>query len=486
MRKIYDGISENVTYTSIDNLKLIKIKDYDVLINQEMGGWAQVSKNECEQLTKKNNVLSRELGKKAYEVGLAKRNGSLIFDKSKIKLSPGVLYFFEFNLSNACNLKCVYCSNETCTEEIKQPDVNIGKKWIDRICEYVKEKKVPHVALEFTGGEPLVNVEFISNVLRYAKKKLETNNISYAILFATNLTVLGDKQLQMLKEFNPSIQVSLDGPKYVHDMQRPFPNGKGSFDTVIRNLNILKENGIEIHAISSVVTGMSVDYLTDISKFLLEQEYFQMTLQPIQSIGRGMNVNLKLDANKYVDKLFETIDTVILPYWIKNHESMSKNHKKFHIRMAGLMFSFLLEPWRNYMCQRCPCGNSSTIISVDAYGNVYGCNQAPFNDKTRLGNIKDNSFIECQNTENSRVFRERSLENIEECSQCEFKVFCQGGCPKSALSINNTINSPGDSCELNKKLFKMGMEKIIEKAYPTQFMYSIGGSFIRKSSKLDN
>lgn len=196
-----------------------------------------------------------------------------------------------------------------------------------------------------------------------------------------------------------------------------------------------------------------------------------MTLQPMQAVGRGSRISkLAVDPQVYVDKLFEALDTVILPYW--------KEHKlKFHVRHLGILFMYLLEPWRNYMCQRSPCGNSSTIISTDAFGNVYGCNHAPFNEETLLGNIMINSYEECQRNKNAIKFRERSYNKIELCSKCLFRSFCQAGCPKTALSLHDTIMAPGDLCAFNKALFMKGMEKLIEKAYPSELVYDLASSY---------
>ena len=198
-----------------------------------------------------------------------------------------------------------------------------------------------------------------------------------------------------------------------------------------------------------------------------------MTLQPMAATGRGAEVlELLPDPEEYVFYLMKVMREVLLPEWLKNHEHM-------HVRHLGLGFAYLLEPWRNYMCQRCPCGCSSTIISTKANGDVYGCNTAPYTEETLLGNIIELSFEECVNSENAKIFQERDIIKIEECRDCVFRSYCQGGCPKSALSLHGDIHTPGDICELNKYLFTSCLEAMLDESIPYGFIKSFANSFIR-------
>lgn len=474
MKTCFNGVTARPEYEVPAYLEVIKVKDHQVVINPENGGWASLTEDELIQLFFPYKVLNDELFEKLHFAGLVKRNGGFLFEFNKVSHSPGKLYFYEFDLSNACNLNCIYCSNETTDGPIKQPDPGIGKIWIDRICEYVKENNLPIVTLEFTGGEPLVNIEFLTGVCEYALEKFGQLDIKPDILFASNMTVLGQKQIDYIKKFKPSIQVSLDGPKEIHDAQRSFHSGKGSFDVIIKNLETLKREGVPARTISSVITSRSVEHMPKIAQFILDMGYLQMTLQPMHCIGRaGREKELACDPDVYVEKLFETLDKVILPSWLK-----TKTH--MHVRHLGIMFAYLLEPWRNYMCQRSPCGNSLTIISTDAKGDVYGCNQAPFNEETVLGNISNMSFSQCKESGNARKISERKIEKIEECRKCVFRSYCQGGCPKTALTIHGQFNKPGDTCGFNRALFTKGMEKLIENAYPLDLVRDLAMSYARR------
>lgn len=428
------------------------------------------------QLYSPYRILSKELGEKAYTAGIARKNGSLIFDSEKVSHALGSIHFFEFNMCSSCNLKCIYCSSETSTSDMKKPDVSIGKLWIDRVYEYINKEKVYRPTIEFTGGEPLVNVDFMAEVCEYMINKLKDICSDIDIVFSTNLTVLDDKQIDFIKRFKPKMQVSLDGPEDIQNLHRPFPNGKGSYQTVINNLKHLSYEGVPVNSVSSVITAKSVDRMPEIAQQIIDLGIVQMTLQPMNAVGQARNViSLMPDPQKYVDKLFETADKVILPFWLKTKADV-------HVRHLGLSFAYLLQPWRNYMCQRCPCGSASSIISTNSKGEVYGCNQAPFDDSTVLGNIKTMSFWECQKSDNAQRFRNRDLKEIEMCSQCLYRSFCQGGCPRTALTLHGGINYPGDACEMNKALISKALEKMVCNEYPIEFIRTLANSYMAVNS----
>lgn len=469
----FNGVTQRPQYEIPGNLGVIRIKNSSIVINPSTGGWAALSEDEIINLFSPYRNVGGELFDDSYNAGLIKRNGSFIFESNKLSHSPGKLYFFEFDLSSTCNLNCIYCSNNTNSGIVKELDLDIGILWIDKIYEYAVSSELPEVILEFTGGEPLINIDFINQICCYAFDKFKALKIVPEIHFATNLTVLGHKQIDFMKKFKPFVQVSLDGPKEIHDEHRSFYSGKGSYDTIVKNLDILKKEDIKIETISSVITSKSVNYMPEIAQFILDLGYTRMTLQPMHCIGRASNdLNLACNSDIYVNKLFETMSNVILPFWIRTKHQV-------YIRHLGILFAYLLEPWRSYMCQRCPCGNSSSIISTDAKGDVYGCNQAPFNEDTVLGNIRQVNFLQCMESANAKKILDRQIENIKECRTCIFRSYCQGGCPKTALTVHGTIEKPGDICDLNRKLFAKGIEKLVEDAYPMDLIRVLADTFLK-------
>ncbi len=88
--------------------------------------------------------------------------------------------------------------------------------------------------ISFYGGEPLLNVEFIKEIVNYTQK-LQNHHITFKYMMTTNAIYL-KKYLDLILKYNFILTVSLDGTEE-NDAHRIFPNGKTSFKIVY---NILK------------------------------------------------------------------------------------------------------------------------------------------------------------------------------------------------------------------------------------------------------
>jgi uncharacterized protein len=108
------------------------------------------------------------------------------------------------------------------------------------------------------GGEPtLLPLDFYRFALAaQARLKRDDQRIGNAI--QTNGTLLNDELCQFLADNRFYVGVSIDGPRSLQDVQRPFISGRGSSDTVHRGIRLLKEWGIE-HGILMVIDCAAIE-----------------------------------------------------------------------------------------------------------------------------------------------------------------------------------------------------------------------------------
>ena len=153
-----------------------------------------------------------------------------------------------FEVTDACNLKCTYCIygkfyNNHDDRVNKQIDIKKAKIFIDFLIEKLSlpANKSPRneVLISFYGGEPLLNINFIKEVVYYTQQK-QDNHIKFSYIMTTNAVYL-KKHFHFLFKYNFSITVSLDGSKE-NDSHRKFPNGKPSFGVVYQNLKYIQDN----------------------------------------------------------------------------------------------------------------------------------------------------------------------------------------------------------------------------------------------------
>ena len=108
--------------------------------------------------------------------------------------------FFEWEITNECNSKCVHCYNNSgrkLSDELNNSELD---KVVEELC-----KRKP-IKVDFIGGEPLLH----PGLFKIARK-LKKHGISLGVI--TNGSLLSDSKIKEMKELFSMIQISLDGNK---------------------------------------------------------------------------------------------------------------------------------------------------------------------------------------------------------------------------------------------------------------------------------
>lgn len=152
-----------------------------------------------------------------------------------------------FEVTDACNLKCKYCGyGEYYSDYDVRQKRKMNPEVARQLISYLKEawdsnqnKSVnPTTFFSFYGGEPLLNVPFIEEVINYIESlAIEKRKISYSM--TTNAMLL-DKYMDFLVRHSFNVLISLDGDEYGHSY-RVTASGNNSFRQVISNIELLRE-----------------------------------------------------------------------------------------------------------------------------------------------------------------------------------------------------------------------------------------------------
>lgn len=139
-----------------------------------------------------------------------------------------------------CNIRCTYCiydeansSERNHREKLMSKD--IAFKALD---DFYKRTDGAEAYLVFYGGEPLINFRLIKELVGYANS-ISNGGIKFSL--TTNGVSLDESKFQFFVENEFKLTVSLDGPEFIHDLNRKTKNGKGTFDIVESNLRSFME-----------------------------------------------------------------------------------------------------------------------------------------------------------------------------------------------------------------------------------------------------
>lgn len=163
-----------------------------------------------------------------------------------IEYSLANLKQLVFEVTDACNLRCKYCAYADLYEGYDQREnlklpFQKAKLIIDYLYEYWEKRYCIEVndpiTIGFYGGEPLLNVPFIQQVINYIEslnpigKKFHYNMTTNAILLDRYMDFLAKNEFRLL--------ISLDGDEKGQSY-RVDTKGKNSFDKVLANIQLLR------------------------------------------------------------------------------------------------------------------------------------------------------------------------------------------------------------------------------------------------------
>lgn len=138
-------------------------------------------------------------------------------------------------LTLACNLACPYCFEEPFRDGQEMSE-ETGKVLVDYLI-WKHLEQGHNLELRFYGGEPLMATTRLKEIAPPLLAAAADTGRTFSFSLVTNATLL---TRAVVKELLPlglkSVIITLDGPPEIHDQQRPFVSGKGSFKTIIDNL----------------------------------------------------------------------------------------------------------------------------------------------------------------------------------------------------------------------------------------------------------
>ena len=139
-----------------------------------------------------------------------------------------------------CNLACPYCFEDGFRGNHAMSDAT-AELLMARI-EHDQMARGRDVDLRFYGGEPLLALPLLKEIARRLQEAAQKAGVTFSFSLVTNATLLTRSVVAELLPLGlTSAQITLDGPPEIHDRQRPFVSGRGSFATIVSNIREVSE-----------------------------------------------------------------------------------------------------------------------------------------------------------------------------------------------------------------------------------------------------
>lgn len=423
-REGFDYISNFYRY------KLFDKKTMHYLITTDDGGFLFVNRSSFLQL-KKGKILDERTFQILESKGIivTPENFENIVEKTKKRYS-----FLQNGTSlhiviptHRCNLGCIYCFAEAKEPtDIKSEDMT--DETAIKIVEFILKSPSHAITIEFQGGEPLIAFDKIKLMVLKAKELNQKYQKDLRLALVSNLTLMTDEIANWLIDNGVTICTSLDGPKEVHDKNRPYLAKKniqiGTYEKVaywIKKINSIyreKNLDLQVNAVMTI-TKYSLPYYKEIIDEYVKFNIGLVNIRPLTKIGRA-------DENKesiyYSDEEF--FDFYLKS--IKYIETLNKAYIYVTDRMLDLYRTKIFENKPGYHADfESPCGAATGNITYFTDGGIYTCNEALDREEFKLGDVYENTWQEIfKKKETAKAVLNSLLENNVICDRCVYKPYC--------------------------------------------------------------
>ena len=271
-----------------------------------------------------------------------------------------------FIVTHNCNLRCTYCYEKH--KENNAMSLDIAKKAVDFLFEedekqsvIVNRQDADCLILEFIGGEPLIEINLIDQILDYFLDKAISLNHRWARNFLISMSSNGvlyfsEDVQKFLHKYDGkfSMNISIDGNKELHDKCRLFPDGRPSYDIAIAAARDLKKR-FNQRSTKMTISPDNIPYLSEACISLLQElECNVLHANPVYEEGWEPR-----HAKIYYNELKKFAD-----YLISN-----KLWQTVYTPLFKLESVFKHDPNKTSNW----CGGNGRMLAFDVDGKIYPC-----------------------------------------------------------------------------------------------------------------
>ena len=351
--------------------------------------------------------------------------------------------------THICNLDCKYCYNDDVRDPV-MTDTTL-ERVIDQTFAYTKAK-LPSRKVDFIwhGGEPMVpGVKFYEKVVALqAEAQARHGTNGYTNLIQTNGVLMKQDWIEFFKCHNFWISMSIDGPKMLHDQYRVDKRGRGSYERVMRAIELVKAADIPL-GLSVVLNKSNVGHVEEMFRFLSDHQ-LGFNIIPMNKSGgaRGLYSQLGLDAEEYGEA------------WIKMYDKWFDSDEDYVYCMDFTLLTRAILAGRPADCiGLAQCGQ--TNVSIDPVGDVFACASLSGHDDIKYGNVNEADMVDIMQSVVASSFRNRNTD--PQCAECKWQHVCHGGCQARAYKFHGDHNQRDYYCPSLFAMYEHVERRLLEK-----------------------
>ena len=372
----------------------------------------------------------------------------------------------ELNIAQDCNMKCKYCivNHGTFNEAAGYLNGKQSEQAIDLLLAASGSNNICTVI--FFGGEPLLNFDIIRHAVVYAENRSKSLNKKMRYWIITNGTLLDDSMLEFIKEYKINMEISIDGEKATHDSMRPYADGTGTYDDIVKSLpGLLAISDCKIRP-RATITGRNTD-IKSIIDHLHGLGFAGAALEMVG--GEGGEYTIDAAALEQLKKALYELSELFL-------RDLPEGELKYGTLFLPFLHKLIKgKPTYNY------CTAGSSKLSVSVHGELYPCKYFVGLPEYKIGSLDtgiDEALMHSFCAKNSTDCKPG-------CMECRARLICGGGCSAASAQINGSIAIPYETrCNITKYIIELSIRILNEfkENYPLLYTDPFFMMYLMKAS----
>lgn len=418
--------------------------------------WSFQQKRRSEFLTR--IFIGRILFKNGEEKGFLRKKNTVNVEITEEKIQEHLITngngfrHLILIITDNCNLRCKYCIFSENYQlhrgySLESMDFTTAKRAVDYYLKNFEEvqRRNPgrKPVIGFYGGEPLLNFDLIKEVVGYI------SNIGYKPFYniTTNGTLLSGEKLDFLVQNDFAISISFDGPKEEHDRNRVFSNGKGTFETVMKNIKEFKRKYPDYLKCGILsVYDLKTDFQKCKNFFDQNRENLPRILRvdPVKTQETSYYEQFTIEDAERSEKQLENLRKKWMKEVLPGKEILDYGGILFGVSYVNLLIRPIGKTVRSSLMPytgACIPGNK---IAVRPNGTINICER--ISDNFPIGNVQtglDYGLI--------KSYLENYISNIcKNCEECPVSRLCSL-CFSQCAGERNFEKQPSNICEIIKE-----------------------------------
>ena len=329
-----------------------------------------------------------------------------------------------------CNFRCEYCFERNLQKNgVEWLNAKMSPDIVDAVFTQLIKKEKEGYKLDgiyLFGGEPLLQAN--KDIVEYICEKAYKLKIPISCI--SNGYDL-DKYIDVVKEYKfKYIQITIDGIEEEHDKRRFLLGGQGTYDKIMKNIDLALNEGIHI----VLRTNVNKKNLDGINKLIelykangwMDKKnftyYFKSTMKCYDEVEDSLSdIELMTKLSEIYKEPVSRFQFNSIYHGISDKLLYMLKHNTFAPFRSGY------------------CGANMGMYTIDPYGDIYPCWDVLAEDENVIGkvDIQRQEFVFNEKLEN---WKGRTVDKLKECRNCKYMLFCGGGCSAQAKVLYNDIN----------------------------------------------